>query len=512
MSKTCIIYARISVATEESVSITRQLEAGRAYAAARGWTVVGEYIDEGVSATHNKPEDRVGWNALLASPAAYDVVIVWKVDRLARRVLDFLHADEALQSRGAGLVCVEDPVDMTTAQGRAFAQVLAVFGELEAATIRARVKAARNHMIRNGRYVGGTLPYGYTKTRNPDGAGWIVAQDPEQIKWVRAMVDRTLAGKTLYSTMQWLTDNDVPTASWQVPFVWREWAYSTVDKLIRHPLLAGMVPHNPGNGTRTRGTGVLRDEDGLPVVDESLAVMTVSEWRRMQAKLAEPNSHRQPRAMRRPRSGVLSGLMWCGDPRHDEPLRMWRGTTGSATGPRPAYYCRVCHQTLSNAEDVIVRHVLDRVGGLPHLTVVEEVLEGGTVQEREAELRLADLSREQASPDLTDERDDEINAERKRLRAVIAEARSRPSQVRVRFEENPGTFAEDWERAEDDDERRAIMGDALTRIVVHRGGQGAWTDAAKLARLTFEWRPAGQVETPTDAELAAWAEEDAAAR
>lgn len=75
----------------------------------------------------------MGWRALLDTEERFDAVIVWKIDRLARGVSDFLHADEALQTRGAALVAVEDPIDMITAQGRAFATVLAVFGELEAA-------------------------------------------------------------------------------------------------------------------------------------------------------------------------------------------------------------------------------------------------------------------------------------------------------------------------------------------------------------------------------------------
>src|SRR5687767_9875679 len=104
------IYARLSVTTEESVSIERQLEAARSYAKARGWTVVVEAVDDGISATRHKPEGRPGWRSLLDSPEHFEAVIVWKVDRLARRVLDFLHADEALRERGAGIVCVEDPV------------------------------------------------------------------------------------------------------------------------------------------------------------------------------------------------------------------------------------------------------------------------------------------------------------------------------------------------------------------------------------------------------------------
>lgn len=481
------------------------------------------FRDEGVSATHNKPEDRDGWKALLSSRRQYDAVVIWKVDRLARRVIDFLQADEALQQRKAGIVAVEDPVDMTTPQGRAFAQVLAVFGELEAATIRARVTAARDYLLRQGRYVGGGLPYGYRAVPNPDGPGYVIAQDEEVIGFVKEIVRRTLAGLSLYSTMQWLNEVGAPTATMlraarresnetdkfgkakRPVKVSTEWAYGTVDALVRHPLLAGMVPHNPGNTQRDRGDGVVLDDDGLPVIDESLAVMPVNQWRAMQAKLAEPTPRRQPRAMRRQHSGVLSGLMWCGDPRHDEPVRMWRGTVGSGTGPRPAYTCKECFQTLSNAEDLIVAEFLRERGDVLHLNMVQEVVEGGSVALQEATIRLAELGREvaNASPD----RMAQIVGEMTRLKEIQEQAKAEPAQVRfVPVGGESRTFAEDWAAAETDEERRTIIGHALDRVVVRRGKQGAWTDAAKLARCEFHWLPAGQVDTPTDEQLAAWAE------
>lgn len=499
--RTCVLYVRISLSTEESVSIERQVEAGEAYAKARGWKVAGTFRDEGVSATHNKPEDRRGWQELLASRAAYDAIIIWKVDRLARRVIDFLNANEAAKARGAGIVAVEDPIDMTTAQGEAFAIMLAVFGQLEAATIRTRVAAARDYLLRSGRYVGGAVLYGYRAVENPDGPGYVVMHDEEQIGYVKQMVRRTVAGLSIYSTTKWLDEIGAPTKTGA-----ERWSYNTVDRILRHPLLAGMMPHNPGHidEQRRRGENVVRDEDGLPVIDESLAIMPVSQWRGMQAKLAEPNAQRMPRAMRRKHSGVLSGLMWCSDLRHDEPVRMWRGTVGSATGPRPAYVCPECRQTLSMAEDLIVEHFLAERGDLMHLNVVEEVIEGGSVQLQEATVRLAELGREVATAPM--ERKREIFAEMERLGEMQEEARSQPAQVRyVPVGGETRTFHEDWEAAETDEERRTIIGHAVDRIVVRRGRQGGWTDAAKLGRCTFEWLPAGQVEPPSDETLAAWA-------
>lgn len=502
-----VIYCRISVSNEESVSIERQVESATKYADAYGWTVVAKpFIDDGVSATHNKPEDRRAWRELLASKERFDVVLIWKVDRLARRTLDFLHAHETLQERGATLAAVEDRIDMTSPQGEAFATILAVFGQMEAATIRSRVMAARDHLLRSGRYVGGALPYGFRKIANPDGPGYIIAQDKAQAPVLREMADRTLEGNSIYSTMRWLNDAGIPTKTGRTGT--DAWRYNTVDRLMRNPLLAGMVPHNPGHVSKRRGEDVVRDENGLPVVDEALAVMPLDQWRAMQEKLDEPTPRRQPRAMRRKHSGVLSGLVWCGDPRHDEPVRMWRGTVGSGTGPRPAYTCGGpggCHQTLSNAEDLIVARFLAERGDQFRLTMVEEVYNEQSIQAREATIRLADLWREVVSDTTPPERVAEIMAEVPRLKELQATP-AEPSEVTLRAVSSDQTYAEEWEAAETDEQRRAIIGDALDRIVVRRGAQGAWTDKAKMDRCTFEWRPAGQVEPPTDEELAAWAE------
>lgn len=496
--RTCVLYVRISVSTEESVSIERQIEAGQQYAAARGWKVVGVFRDEGVSATHNRPEDRIGWQALLASKDKFDAVVIWKVDRLARRVIDFLNANEALKERGAGIVAVEDPIDMTTAQGEAFAIMLAVFGQLEAATIRARVKAARAHLLQNGRYVGGAKLYGYRSIPNPDGPGYVLAHDPKELPWLKAMVERTLKGHTIYSTQQWLNESGAPTRSGA-----NRWSYATIDRIVRHPLLAGMMPHNPGRVDKTRGEDVVRDPaTGLPVIDETLAVMPVDQWRLMQAKLAEPTPQRRPRSERRQHPSVLSGLMFCGDPRHDEPVRMWRGTTGSGKHVRPAYVCKECHQAISNADDLLINHILEQRGQMFRLQQVEESRSEVSIAAREATIRLAELGQELVSA--TPERVAQIVGELATLKEIQATAEVTSDEVELVTVQSDQTVAEDYAAAADDVERHAVLADVVDRIVVRRAGMGAWTDAAKLARCEFQWRPAGQVDAPTDAELAQW--------
>jgi site-specific DNA recombinase len=477
-TRRAVIYARISVAQEASVSIDRQLEAAQQYAAARGWQVVGTFTDDGVSATHNKPEDRAGWCALLESPAKYDAVIIWKVDRLARRVLDFLHADEALQARKAGIVAVEDPVDMTTAQGRAFAQVLAVFGELEAATIRARVAAARTHLLNAGRVVGGKVPYGWRSVRNPDGPGLVLAHDPDRIDYVRGMAERVLRGNSIYSVVQWLDEIGAPTPTGR-----DGWAYNSVERILRHPILAGMTPFNPGNAEKERGTEVLRGTDGLPVVDESVAILSVAGWRALVAGLENRKSAQsRPRALRSKTSALLSGLLWCGEHGGDG-VRMHRCTVNG----RPGYTCPECSQSISNFEPLVVAEFLRQKGERVRWTRVEEVHEGGAALLPEIEHRLDELDR--LIRQATDrEQRRELQEQQNTLFDLRDAKREEAPKVSYRSED-AGWFEDAWASAgEDVEQQRAVLDDAMKRIWVRRGGTGRRTPAQVLARLTIDWK------------------------
>lgn len=501
-ARRAVIYARISVSSEESVSIARQVEAAEHYAAARGWQVVGTFLDDGVSATHNKPEDRTGWRALVDSALTYDAVVVWKVDRLARRVLDFLHADETLQARGAGIVAVEQTVDMTTPEGRGFATMLAVFGEMEAGAISARVRAARTHLVRAGRVVGGSLPYGWQRVPNPDGAGYVLGQDPDRIDHVRAMADRTAAGASIYSTVQWLEEVNAPTPTGR-----GTWRYTTVERILRHPVLAGMTPFNPDNDTKVRGAEVLRGDDGLPVVDESVAIMPVAEWRAMVKGLDDRKSAQtKPVALRAKTSGLLSGLVWCGEHLDDagNGTRMHRGTSDGRHG----YNCPVCYQTITNFEDVVVAEFLHQKGERVRWSVVETVHEGGAALLPEIEHRLDEL--DQLIRDAPD-RDtrQRLQAEQSNLLDVRDEKRAEAPQVVQRWEGNTQTFGDDWADAVAVEDRRAILDDAMERVWVVRGRRGRPTAASVRERLVIDWRmpdDLGPLGIPDDATLAGWAD------
>ena len=484
------VYARLSVTTEESVSVERQLEAARKYADARGWSVVVEGVDDGVSATKHKPEERPGWRSLLESPEPFEAVIVWKVDRLARRVLDFLHADESLRERGAGIVAVEDPVDMTTAQGRAFATMLAVFGEMEAAAISARVKAARQAIVRSGRRAGGRPPFGWQNVENPGGPGYVLAQDPERIDVVRALAERAMAGDSLYSMVRWLEAEGVKArprrpqgSAADAPKVSPPWHEASVEAILRNPILAGMTLNNPGRkeGERLDREDVLRDADGLPVVDESVAIITPAERRSLLATLdaaKKPGTRQQ--AGKEP--ALLYGLVRCGTCGN----LMHRATAASKYRQ---YRCarRDCARPVGISRDALEEHVVEEfLSTVGHFQVVEveEVEEDHAPALTEIEAAISDtlasLAQDDADVAALTERLGSLKAARARARAEAEEA---PAVIARRTGE---TFAEAWARTDDVEERRQLLLSGLEAVsIAPGGGRGRAFDSSRADLL---WR------------------------
>src|SRR5712691_5651268 len=129
MTTRVAIYARVSTANHgQDVSLqTRELQQ---FAVARGWQVVGEYVDAGVSgAEDSRPE----LNRLMtdAHRRRFDVVAVWRFDRFARSVSHLLRALETFDALGIAFVSLSAQMDTTTPTGKMVFTVLGAVAELE---------------------------------------------------------------------------------------------------------------------------------------------------------------------------------------------------------------------------------------------------------------------------------------------------------------------------------------------------------------------------------------------
>jgi DNA invertase Pin-like site-specific DNA recombinase len=146
------LYARVSTANNGQDPTMQTLEL-REYCERRGWQVVGEYVDIGISGvTEKRPElDR-----LIADghKRRFDAVVVWKFDRFARSVSHLLRALETFRSLGIEFVSFSEQMDTTTPTGKMVFTVLGAVAELERSLIVERVKAGLRNARAKGKRLG----------------------------------------------------------------------------------------------------------------------------------------------------------------------------------------------------------------------------------------------------------------------------------------------------------------------------------------------------------------------
>ncbi len=157
MEKYDAIYGRQSVDRVDSISIESQIE--HCQYETRG----GKYktfTDKGYS---GKNTDRPQFQLMLEAIRRGEVkrVIVYKLDRISRSILDFANMMDEFQSYGVEFVSCTEKFDTSTPMGRAMLNICIVFAQLERETIQMRVQDAYVSRSRKGFYMGGRIPYGY---------------------------------------------------------------------------------------------------------------------------------------------------------------------------------------------------------------------------------------------------------------------------------------------------------------------------------------------------------------
>jgi DNA invertase Pin-like site-specific DNA recombinase len=135
--KKCAIYARVSTADQH---IDSQLYDLRSFAKQRGYEVVCEYTDVGVSGTKAR---RPGLDALMkdARKHKFAVVLVAAFDRMARSTRHFLQVMDELNDLEIEFISRRENVDTTGAMGRLFVTLIGCIAELEADLIKERIRA-----------------------------------------------------------------------------------------------------------------------------------------------------------------------------------------------------------------------------------------------------------------------------------------------------------------------------------------------------------------------------------
>lgn len=470
---------RLSVETDATTSPERQRKVIQAYADAHGYTIAAWATDLDVSG-NVPPRQRPELGPWLAQPDEWDGLIVAKLDRLSRSLLDFETLRVRLERQGKVIICLDPVLDFTTPQGTAFAQVLMAFAEMEREAIRGRVRDAYHHIRNGGGYSGGAVPFGYRPVRR--GKGWAYEPDPQYAPVVREMAERVLGGESMSGVARWLNETGVPTSRTvqrqrrnaqreaegrePKPIPAASWTTQQVRLILLSPAMAGLGSADGGK--------VLKGADHLPV-QRCEGIITREQWEQVKVATAGP-AHAAHRADANP----LLQVAFCGN--CTAPLYVT--ASHAARNERYTYYrCRdhkQCRSRLIPAallESATAELFLEAAGD-------EEIIQRVLIPAEDHAQELADLEEALAGLDA------EWQAGRLHASAyarVVGPATERLEHLRSlpgrpaghRLDPTGETFRQRWEAA-DVTGRRRLMALAGFRVMAVKQGDG-WVTVLSLA-------------------------------
>jgi site-specific DNA recombinase len=295
----CAIYTRKS--TSEGLdsdfnTLDAQRESAEHYIksqAAQGWTVLPARYDDGGFTGGNM--ERPALTRLIddIERGEVDVVVVYKVDRLSRSLLDFARLIERFEKRGVGLVAVTQHLDTSTSMGRLTLNVLLSFAQFEREIISERTRDKIAAARRRGKWTGGPLILGYRVDRERR----VLEIIPDEAEVVRLAFELYLRTRSIGLTAKRLNargfkqkkhvSKDGKEAGG------RPWDKNTVHRLLRNPLYVGKV---------RQGAELF--------VGEHEAIVSLDLFDRVQQGLTERTTGRGPRKGRRPEH-LLTGILRC---------------------------------------------------------------------------------------------------------------------------------------------------------------------------------------------------------
>jgi site-specific DNA recombinase len=383
----CSIYTRKS--TDEGLdqdfnSLDAQRESAEAYILSHkheGWACLPERYDDGGFTGGNM--ERPALKRLLTDIEAgeIDCVVVYKVDRLSRSLLDFARIMETFEKHGVSFVSVTQQFNTTNSMGRLTMNILLSFAQFEREIIAERTRDKMSAARRKGKWMGGGLVLGYDVA--PRGGRLVVNE--EEAAQVRAIYELYLEHRSLIPVVRELDRRGWRNKRWitkkgnergGAPFT-----KNTLFRLLTNVIYIGKVSY--------KGTIYPGEHD---------AIVDAKVWKRVQ-ELLRRNGRNGGKEVRNKYGALLKGLLYC-VPCNTAMVHTY---TAKKNGRRYRYYVCLnaqqrgwdaCPTKSVNAHD-LETFVVDHIRGLgSDGEIVAETIR--QVREK-SEKRMIELERERRS-------------------------------------------------------------------------------------------------------------------
>jgi DNA invertase Pin-like site-specific DNA recombinase len=240
----CAIYVRKS--TEKGLelefnSLHNQEEACRNYIlsqAFQGWEYHKTYTDGGIS---GGTMDRPALKQMMDDMARghIQVVVVYKVDRLSRSIMDFHNMMKEFDRRNCNFVSITQSFDTSTSMGKLTLNMLLSFAQFEREVSSERVRDKIRASKAKGIWTGGYPPLGYDIINKK------LVVNPVESETLRSIFEKYLELKSLLALRQWTIDNDIKNKKWMTGRDYEmggsTFSVHALNNMLRHPVYIGKI-------------------------------------------------------------------------------------------------------------------------------------------------------------------------------------------------------------------------------------------------------------------------------
>jgi site-specific DNA recombinase len=296
----CAIYTRKS--TNENLdsdfnSLDAQRESAENYIRAQqseGWIASPDHYDDG--AYSGATIDRPALQRLMSDVRAgrVDTIVVYKIDRLSRSLMDFTKLVGELERYDVSLVAVTQQFNTTTSMGRLTLNILLSFAQFEREVTAERIQDKMAAARKKGKYVGGIPPLGY----DVDRPNKRLVVNVEEAVLVRYVFRRFLQTEGAVELVRDLNQKGHLTKSWVTQKgterPGKPWHKNYLYRMLRNPVYMGKVQYKDE----------VYDGEQEPIIDQAL-------WDQVQKAIAVPAKERSNRN-RAETPGLLRGMLRCG--------------------------------------------------------------------------------------------------------------------------------------------------------------------------------------------------------
>lgn len=261
------------------------------------------FEDAGFSA---KNTDRPAFQAMMARirKGEFTHLVVWKLDRISRNLLDFASMYAELKKLGVTFISKNEQFDTSSAIGEAMLKIILVFAELERNMTSERVTSIMVNRAQNGLWNGGKIPFGYTYSKETGQ----FSLNPQEVEVILKMYEQYEKVPSLLSVARYMNENNM------LPRSRTPWNPTTVRSILVSPFYTGKYVYNKRDEKKSFNVmDYKKESDWVEIPNHHPAIVDEERQERLKAIMSgNDKATKTHMSYERKNVHLFGGMLTCG--------------------------------------------------------------------------------------------------------------------------------------------------------------------------------------------------------